>query len=122
MLKLCLNFKSMCIYFNENCVLVTNFKTWGFLEHFLMESGNANMFRISFTMEKVHYKQTNFLSIKRHQDYKITYRRDHACIFRTFFVTSYRFYFTKLNFLRHHWREMNNKLDMTLNGDVSALT
>ena len=62
------------------------------------------------------------LSIKRHQDYKITYRRDHACIFRAFFVTSYRFYFTKLNFLRRRCREINNKLDMPLNGDISALT
>ena len=88
----------MCIYFNENCVLVTNFKTWDFVEHFKMESGNANIFRLTFTTEKVHFKQTNILSIKRHQDYKIAYRRDHACIFRAFFVTSYRFYFTKLNF------------------------
>ena len=75
-----------------------------------------------FTMEKVHFKQTNILSIKRHQDYKISYRRDHACIFREFFVARYRFYFTKLNFLRCRCKEINNKLDMTLNGDVSALT
>ena len=108
----------MCIYFNENCVLVTNFKTGCFLEHFKMEIGNANIFRLSFTTEKVHFKQTNILSIKRHQDYKITYRRDHACIFRAFFVTSYRFYFTKLNFLRRRCREINSKLDMTLNVDV----
>ena len=33
-IKLCLNFNSMYIYFNENCVLVTYFKTWGFVEHF----------------------------------------------------------------------------------------
>ena len=38
------------------------------------------------------------------------------------FVTSYRFDFTNLNFLRRRWREMNNKLDMTMNGDVSDLT
>ena len=112
----------MCTYLNENCVLVTNFKTWGFLEHFLTESGNANIFRFSFTTEKVHFKQTIILSIKRRQDYKITYQRDHACIFRTFFVTSYRFYFTKLHLLRRRCRETNNKLDMTLNSDVSALT
>ena len=86
-----------------------------------MESGNANIFRLTFTTEKVHFKQTNILSIKRHQDYKITYRRDHACIFRAFFVASYRFYFTKLKFLRRHCREINNKLDITLNGDVSGL-
>ena len=73
-------------------------------------------------MEKVHFKQTHILSIKRHQDYKITYRRDHACIFRAFFDASYRFNFTKLNFLRRRCREINNKLDMALNGDVSALT
>ena len=77
----------MCIYFNENCVLVTHFKTWGFVEHFLMERGNANIFRLTFTTEKVHLKQKNILSIKRHQDYKITYRRDHACIFRAFFLS-----------------------------------
>ena len=94
-LKLCLNFKSTCIYFNENCVLVTNFKTWGFLEHFLLESGNANIFRLSFTTEKVHFKQTNILSIKRHQDYKITYRRDHACIFRAFFCRELQILFFK---------------------------
>ena len=87
-----------------------------------MESGNINIFRLPFTTEKVHFKQTNILIIKRHQDYKITYRRDYACIFRAFFVTSYRFYFTKLNFLRRRSREINNKLDMKLNGDVSALT
>ena len=87
-----------------------------------MESGNTNIFRLSFTTEKVHFKQTSILSIKRHQDNKITYRRDHACIFRAFFVTSYRFYFTKLNFLIRRSGEINNKLDMTLNGDVSALT
>ena len=86
-----------------------------------MESGNANIFRLTFTTEKVHFKQTNILSIKRHQDNKITYRRDHACIFRAFFVTSYRFLFTKLNFLRRRCREINNKLDMTLIGDVSGL-
>ena len=112
----------MCIYFNENCVLVTNFKTWVFLEHFQMENGIANIFRLSFTTEKVHFKQSNILSIKRHQDYKITYQRDHACIFRAFFDTSYRFYFTKLNFLRRRYKEISNKQDMTLNGDVSALT
>ena len=82
-----------------------------------MESGNANIFQITLTTEKVHFKQTNILSIKRHQDYKITYRRDHACIFRAFFVMSYRFYFTKPNFLKRRCREINNKLDMTLNGD-----
>ena len=60
----------------------------------------------------------NILSIKRNQDFKITYRRDHACIFRAFFVTSYRFYFIKLNFLRRRCRKLNIKLDMTLNGDV----
>ena len=87
-----------------------------------MESGNANIFRVTFRTEKVHFKQTNILSIKRHQDYKIAYGRDNACIFRAFFVTSYRFYFTKLNFLRRRCREINNKLDMTLNGDVSCLT
>ena len=87
-----------------------------------MESGNANIFRLTFTMEKVHFKQTNILSIKRHQDYKIAYQRDHACIFRPFFLTSYRFYFTKLNFLRRRCREINNKLYMRLNGDVSGLT
>ena len=87
-----------------------------------MESGNANIFRLTFTMEKVHFKQTNILSIKRHQDYNIAYRRDHACIFRAFFVTNYRFYFTKLNFLKNLCTEINNKLDMTLNGDVSGLT
>ena len=65
-----------------------------------MESGHATIFRLTFTTEEVHFKQTNILPIKRHQDYKITYRRDHACIFRAFFVTSYRFYFTKHNFLR----------------------
>ena len=112
----------MCIYLNENFVLVTHFKTWGFVKHFKMESGNENIFRLSFTTEKVHLRQTNSFSIKRHQDYKITYRRDRACIFRAFFVTSYRFYFTKLNFLRRRCREINNKLDMTLNGDVSAKT
>ena len=87
-----------------------------------MESDNADIFLLTFTTEKVHFKQTNSLSIKRHQDYKITYRRDHACIFCAFFVTSYRFYFTKLNFLRRRYREINNNLDMTLNGDISALT
>ena len=87
-----------------------------------MESGNANIFRLSFTTEKVHFKQTNILSLKRHQDYKITCRRDHACIFRAFFVTSYRFYYTKFSLLRRRCREINKKLDMTLNGDVSALT
>ena len=86
-----------------------------------MESSNADIFRLTFTAVKVHFKQTNILSIKRHQDYKIAYRRDHACIFRAFFVTSYRFYFTKLTFLRRRCREINNKLDMTLNGDVSGL-
>ena len=49
-----------------------------------MESGNANIFRLTFTTEKFHFKQTNILSIKRHQDNKITYRRDHACIFIAF--------------------------------------
>ena len=73
----------------------------------------AVIFRLTFTTEKVHFKQTNTSSIKRHQDNKITYRRDHACIFRAFFVTSYRFYFTKLNFLRRRCREINDKLDMT---------
>ena len=87
-----------------------------------MENGNANIFRLSFTTEKVHFTQTNILSIKRNQDYKITSRRDHACIFRAFFVTSYRFYLIKLNFLRRRCRELNIKQDMTLNGDVSALT
>ena len=88
-----------------------------------MESGNAINFQLTFTTEKVHFKQTNILSIKRHQDYiLITYRSDHPRIFRAFFVTSYRFYFTKLNFLRRRCGELNNKLDMTLNGDVSALT
>ena len=87
-----------------------------------MESDNADIFLLTFTTEKVHFKQTNILSIKRHQDYKITYRRDHACIFRAFFITSYRFYFRKLNFLRRRYREINNNLDMTLNGDISALT
>ena len=88
-----------------------------------MESGNANIFRLTFTTEKVHFKQTNILSIKRHhRDYKINYRRDHTCIFRAFFVTSYRFYFTKLNFLKRRCREINNKLDMTLNSDDSGLT
>ena len=86
-----------------------------------MESGDANIFQYTFTTVKVHFKQTNILSIKRHQDYKIANRRDHACIFRAFFVTSYRFYFTKHNFLRRRCREINNKLDMTLNGDVSGL-
>ena len=121
-LKLCLNFKSICIYFNENCVLVTNFKTLGFVKHFKMKSGNANIFRLTFTTEKVHLKQTNILSIKRNHDYKLTYRRDDACIFCAFFVTSYRFYFTKLNFLRRRCGEIHKKLDMTLNGDVSGLT
>ena len=69
----------------------------------------------------LHFKQTNILLIKRHQDYKITNRRDHACIFRAFLVTSHRFYFTKINFLRRRCREINNKLDMTLNIDVSGL-
>ena len=87
-----------------------------------MESGNANIFQLTFTTEKAHFKQTNILSIKRHQDYKIVNRRDNACIFERFFVTSYRFYFTKLNFLRRHCREINNKLDMALNGDFSGLT
>ena len=87
-----------------------------------MESGNANIFRLTFTTEKVHFKQSNILSIERHQDYKIAYRSDHACIFRAFFVTSHRFYFTKPNFLRGRCSEINNKLDMTLNGDVSGLT
>ena len=86
-----------------------------------MESGNGNIFQLTFTTKKVHLKQTYMLSIKRHHDYKITYGRDHACIFQAFFVTSYRFYFTKLNFLRRRCREINNKLDMTLNGDVSGL-
>ena len=121
-LKLCLNFKSLCIYLNENCVLVTNFKTWDFVEHFQIEIDNANIFRLTFTTEKVHFKQSNILSVERHQDYKIAYRRDHACIFARFFVTSYRFYFTNPNFLRGRCREINNKLDMTLNGDVSGLT
>ena len=112
----------MYIYFNENFVLVTNFKTGGSAEHVYMESDNLNIFLLTFTTEKVHFKQTNILSIKRHQDYIITYRSDHPCIFRAFFVTSYRIYFTKLNFLRRRCREINNKLDMTLNGDVSALT
>ena len=87
-----------------------------------MEKGNANMFRLTFTTEKVHFKQINILSIKRHQDYIITYRSDQPFFFRVFFVTSYRFYFAKLNFLRPRFREINNKLGMTLNGDVSALT
>ena len=87
-----------------------------------MENGISNILRLSFTTEKVHFKQPNILSIKRHQDYKITYQRDHACIFRAFFDTSYRFYFTKLNFLRRRCKEISNKRDMTLNGDVSALT
>ena len=87
-----------------------------------MENGNANTFRLTFTTETVHFNQTNILSIKRHQDYIITYRSDQTFLFRAFFVTSYRFYFTKLNFLRRRCREINNKLDMTLNGDVSALT
>ena len=87
-----------------------------------MDSGNVNIVRLSFITEKVHFKQTNILSIKRHQDYKITYRRDLACIFRAFFVTSYRFYFTKLNFLRRRCRETNSKMDITLSGDVSAFT
>ena len=86
-----------------------------------MESGNANIFRLTFTTEKVHFKHTNVLSIKRHQDYKITYQRDHPFIFHAFFVTSYRFYFTKLNFLRRRCREIKKKLDMTLNSGVSAL-
>ena len=86
-----------------------------------MKSGMAIIFRLTFTTEKVHLKQTNTSSIKRHQDNKITYRRDHACIFRAFFVTSYRFYFTKLNFLRRRCREINDKLDMTLIDDVSGL-
>ena len=47
----------MCIYFNENCALVTNFKTWGFLDRIQMESDNATIFRLSFTTEKVHFKQ-----------------------------------------------------------------
>ena len=62
-----------------------------------MESDNVNIFQLSFTKEKVHFKQLSSLSIKRHQDNKTTYRRDHAWIFRAFFVTSYKFYFTKLN-------------------------
>ena len=49
-----------------------------------MESGNANIFQLTFTTEKAHFKQTNILSIKRHQDYKIVNRRDHACIFERF--------------------------------------
>ena len=71
-----------------------------------MESGNANIFRLTFTTEKVHFKQTNSLSIKRHQDYKITYRRDHACIFRAFFCHELHILFTKLNFLRRRCREI----------------
>ena len=46
-----------------------------------MENGNAFIFRLNFTTEKVHVKQTNILSVNRHQENKITYRRDHACIF-----------------------------------------
>ena len=53
-----LNFKSMCTYFNKNCVLVTNFKTRGFLEHFQMESGNAFFFSIIFHNGKSTF-QTN---------------------------------------------------------------
>ena len=121
-LKLCLNFKSTCIYINENCVLVTNFKTWGFLEHFQMESGSANIFRLSFTTEKSTFQTNKYFVNKTPAKSEITYRRDHACIFRAYFVKSYRFYFTKHNFLRRCCGEINNKLDMTLNGDVSALT
>ena len=69
-----------------------------------MESGIANIFRLSFTTEKVHFKQTNILSIKRHQDYKITYQRDHACIFRAFFTRVTYIFCTKLNFLRQRCR------------------
>ena len=87
-----------------------------------MESGIPNIFRLYFTTEKVHFKQTNILSIKRHQDYKITYQRDHACIFRAFFDTSNRFYFTKLKILRRRCKEISNKLGMMLNGDVSVLS
>ena len=86
-----------------------------------MESGYANIFLLTFTTEKVHFKQIIILSIKRHQNYKFTYRKDNACIFRAFFVTSYRFYIAKLNFLRRRCREINSKLDMTLIGDVSGL-
>ena len=86
-----------------------------------MGSSYANIFRLTFTTEKVHFKQTNILSIKRHQDNKIAYRRDHACIFRAFLSRVTGFKFTKLNFLRRRCREINNKLDMTLNGDVSGL-
>ena len=87
-----------------------------------MESGNANIFRLSFTTEKVHFKQTNILTVKRHQDYKITSEETMPVFFARFFVASYRFYFAKINFLRRRCREINTKLDMTLNGDVSALT
>ena len=87
-----------------------------------MESGNANSFQLTFTTEKEHFNQANILSIKRTQNYKITYRTDHPCIFRAVFVTSYRFYLTNLNFLKLRCRKINNRLDMTLNGEVSALT
>ena len=75
----------MCIYFNKNCVLVTNFKTGVLLHIFKWKAGNANIFRLTFTTEKVHFKQTNILSIKRHQDNKITYQRDQAMYFSRVF-------------------------------------
>ena len=103
--RVSLDFKRMCIYFNENCVLVTNFKTWGFVEHFLMESGNANVFRLTFTTEKVDFKQKYFVNKTPSKLQNHLLKR--PCLyFSRVLVTSYRFYFTKLNFLSRRCREI----------------
>ena len=87
-----------------------------------MESGIANIFRLSFTTEKVHSKQTNILSIKRHQDYEISYQETMPVFFARFLSRVTDSILQNLNFLRRRCREKNNKLDMTLNGNVLALT
>ena len=82
-----LNVTSRCIHFHENCALVT--KSGGFVSLF-----QCKYLRFFSQIIKVHFEQTNFLSIKRHLDYKSTYGRDTCCTFCTFFVMHYRYYFT----------------------------
>ena len=83
----------MCIYYNENCVLVTNFKTWGFAEHFLMESGNENTFRLVFTMEKVRFKLTRYFVNKTQSRLPKLLTEGNIPVFFERYVTSYRVFF-----------------------------
>ena len=67
--------------------------------------------------------QTNKYFVNKTPSRLQNYLPKRPCLyFSRDFVTSYRFYSTKLNFLRRRCKEINNKLDMPLNGDPSALT